>query len=313
MQLAADAETTTDASVLPQETGPLTRSFKIRRVEQCVVPPIPSEDGGTIAVDFDVPYGRDERQVLDIAWPNASAKGLVVIVHGGGWTAGAKKLFQPTIRQLASIGYVAATVNYRLARGSNNAFPIGLADVRCAIREAQARTSDHHVDASKLVVLGASAGGHLAAMIAVDGDDPAVDGACERKGPIFVRGAISYYAPLELDRAHDHYPPKMVQAVDELLRVDGGPEDWDRRARMATPNHYVDERDAPVLLLHGTDDRVVPVSDSLTFSHLLEAAGVPTLVVELPGQDHGFAVLGKKESTRVATCTALAFLEDAMR
>jgi acetyl esterase/lipase len=299
-----------DASTV--EASVATR-FAIRRVEQCVVPPVPAEDGGTIAVDFDVAYGADERQVIDIAWPKVPSKGLVVIVHGGGWTAGAKKLFVPTIRQLASIGYVASTVNYRLARSTDNAFPVGLVDVRCAIREAQAQAVSHKIDASKVVVIGASAGGHLAAMVAVDGDDPSLDGACSRKGPIQIRGAIAYYAPLELDRAHDHYPPKMVQAVDEFLRVDGGPSDWDRKARRATPNHYVDPQDAPVLLLHGSDDRIVPASDSHAFAHLLEAAGVPALVVEVPQQDHGFAVFGKKESIRAATCTALAFLEDAFR
>lgn len=295
----------------PEDAAP--RRFVIRRVEQCVVPPTPSEDGGTIDVQFDVRYGPDERQVLDVAWPNVPFKGLVVIVHGGGWTAGAKKLFVPTIRLLASLGYVGVTVNYRLARGFANAHPVGLGDVRCAIREAQAQVELRKLNANKLVILGASAGGHLAAMVGVNGDDPSSDGACARKGPIHPRGVIAYYAPLELDRAHDHYPPKMVQAVDELLRVDGGPEDWDKRARTATPNHFVDGADPPVLLLHGSDDRIVPASDSRAFSQLLEGAGVPSLVVELPGQDHGFAVLGKKESIRPATCTALAFIEDALR
>ncbi len=205
------------------------------------------------------------------------------------------------------------TVNYRLARSQANAHPVGLGDVRCAIREAQAQVALRKLDADKLVIVGASAGGHLAAMVGVHGDDPSSDGACVRKGPIHPRGVIAYYAPLELDRAHDHYPPKMVQAVDELLRVDGGPEDCDKRARSATPNHFVDSTDAPVLLLHGSDDRVVPASDSRAFSLLLEGAGVATLVVELPGQDHGFAVFGKKESIRPATCTALAFLDDVLR
>lgn len=286
--------------------------FSIRRVDQCEVPPIPEADAGTVAMDMDVAYGADERQVLDIAYPTGPAKGLVVIVHGGGWTAGTKKLFHPTVRQLANLGYAAATLNYRLARSSENAFPVGLADVRCGIRLAQHLAENRQIDGKKLVLVGASAGGHLAAMVGVDGDDAKLDQSCERKGPIEARGVIAYYAPLELDRAADHYPPKMQQAVDELLREDAGPA-RDAKAKAATPSHYVDASDAPVLLLHGSDDRVVPVSDSRAFASALEAAGVPALVVELPGQDHGFAVLAKKESVRAATCTALAFLEDAVR
>jgi len=83
-------ETSTPSEAIPEPPADAANAptrLAIRRVDQCVVPPVPSEDGGTIAMDADVRYGPDERQVLDIAWPTTPSRGVVVIIHGGGWTA----------------------------------------------------------------------------------------------------------------------------------------------------------------------------------------------------------------------------------
>ena len=284
----------------PHEAGALVP------VEQCEVPPIPAEDAGGPVVQIDVPYGPDIHQIYDLSWPDAPAKALVILIHGGGWTSGTAKLFVPTIRQLVSLGYAAASVGYRLARTVESAFPMGLADTRCAVREVQALAAARGI--RKTILLGASAGGHLAAMIALAGDETKFDGDCPKKGPIHVDAAIAYYPPIDLEHAREHYPPKMNQAVDELLREDAGAL-WMAKAKEATPLHYVDARDPPMLFLHGAADPIVPIEDSRAMDRALREAHVPSLLIELPEEKHGFFVLGRRDSLRTASCTVLHFLE----
>lgn len=279
---------------------------RIERRDQCVVPPIPAEDAG-VGVTADVPYGSaDERQAYDVAWtPNA--KLLVVILHGGGWTAGTRKLYLPAVRQLAGVGYAAATVGYRFARESEHRFPVGLSDARCGVRALMKTARARGI--TKTVLLGASAGGHLAAMIALAGDAPAFDGECAETGPIHVDAAIAYYPPVDLEHAREDYPPKMVQAVDELLREDGGDGPWLAAARAATPLTYVTKDDPPMLLLHGTADAIVPIEDSRKLVRALQGAAIPSLLVEMPGEPHGYLLFGRKPTLLPATCTVLHFLE----
>ena len=100
-------------------------------------------------------------------------------------------------------------------------------------------------------MLGASAGGHLAALVATDAATrPQWDRDCADKRALHISGAILYYAPLEIDRAPERYVPIMRQAVDELLfgaktykDLDGGIDedasDWIFRAREATPRYAI--------------------------------------------------------------------------
>jgi acetyl esterase/lipase len=309
---------TIDAGVeAPRDAG----SIALTRVNECEIPAYIANDAGGPSVLEDIAYGDDKKQKYDLVLPDTSPKALVVIVHGGGWTSGGKSLYRPTIRMLGTIGYAAASVSYRLAGDETRAFPVGLADVRCAIRSAQARAGV----VSKTVVLGASAGGHLAAMVATEPDAPVYDGDCADRRPVRIAGAILYYAPLELDRSRERYVPIMRQAVDEFLYgaqtwaeagVDGSADlferdrtDWSIRAIEATPSHHTLRGAPPMLILQGAIDTIVPPADAHDFANALERAGVSHLLVELPGQGHGFPVLGHKPEVKPASCSTLHFLE----
>jgi len=305
------------------DAGPTARAMTIERVDECELPRYIRNDAAGPAVESDVSYGEDPRQKYDIAFPESGRpKALVVIVHGGGWTSGGKGLFRPTIRMLASLGYAAASVGYRLASSDSRAFPADLEDVRCALRAVSARAGG-----GKTIVLGASAGAHLAAMAALTRDAPQFDGACPDHKPLRIDGAVLYYAPLEIDRAPQRYVPIMRQAVDELLygvrRVacarnarcagpDGGIDedggDWLARAELATPSRIVTHDAPPMLLLAGTEDHIVPLADARDFAAALERSQVPHLLVEVPGQKHGFPVIGYEPSLRTSSCTMLRFL-----
>jgi len=298
------------------------------RVDDCTDIPawIPNDAPGP-AVEEDLPYGTDGKEKYDISFPeHGKPKALVVIIHGGGWTSGGRKLFRPTIRMLATLGYAAASVSYRLASSDSRAFPASLVDVRCAIRAAEEKAGG-----GKTILLGASAGAHLAAMAALTRDDPALDGACADKRPLRVDGAVLFYGPLEIDRARERYVPIMRQAVDELLygarrvacarhpsqftcagedgpTVDEDAGDWMTRARAATPSRLVAKGAPPMLLLGGTEDTIAPLADAHDFAAALERAGVPHYVLEVPGQKHGFPVLSREAPLRAVSCTTLRFL-----
>jgi len=303
---------------LREEVDAASNAFAFARVDDCVLPDFIANDAAGPRVIEDVAYGDDKKQKYDLALPDddaATTRALVVIVHGGGWTSGGKRLFRPTIRMLATLGYAAASVGYRLAEDAARAFPIGLEDVRCAIRAVTSR-----VAARKTILLGASAGGHLAALAALAPDAPRWDGECADRRALKIDGAILYYAPLEIDHARDRYVPIMRQAVDEFLfgaktykdldgAIDEDGSDYLARAHDATPRHLVAPGAPPMLLLNGGSDAIVPIADARDFSTALDAAHVPNLVVELPDQGHGFSVLGHKPAVKPASCTTLRFLE----
>lgn len=295
----------------PRDAGPL----ELRELSTCEATPVPKDagfwddDGGALAsARFEVPYGADVKQTYDVARPDGPDPApLVVLVHGGGWTAGDKHLFWPTMRALVDHGFVAASVNYRLARDEARAHPVGARDVRCAVAHLVRHAAELRADPARVALVGASAGGHLAALVAAAPDLPELSAGCEDVR-VRVAGVVSYYAPLDLE-AERGYPPKMHAAVAELLRLDAGTPEWVAAARRASPASWLDDGDPPFLLLHGTADRVVPVDDSRSFKRALDAHHVPSLLVEVPDRDHGFAVLSRKPELLPATCTAWAFLD----
>jgi acetyl esterase/lipase len=302
--------------VVPAIHVPASTTNLFAPAADCTLP----EPEAELPILSDVAYGAHPRQVYDLARPfGVRTRGLLVIVHGGGWTSGNKKLFRPLLGKLAARGYAVIATNYRLAAGSSTAFPAAVKDVRCAVRHAQAYLSKNNVHVP-FAYVGASSGGHLAALATVAFDESAFDpdancGTADLR-PL---GAVAYYPPTELDTAPTHYTyVPMTQAVDEFLRHGGGEPDgkhprprddeWPIAAKLATPKHFVTAGDPPILFLHGTRDHVVPMADSENLAAALRAAAVPSRVIAID-EGHGFAVFGTKGNVAPATCSALGFLD----
>ncbi|MEO7092182.1 MAG: alpha/beta hydrolase [Polyangiales bacterium] len=285
--------------------------LQLAMVKDCVPPANPPFD--TLRSQYDVVYSTPHgRQLgLDVAWPKTPGKHpLVVLIHGGAWIGGDREYHRNDILRLAGQGYVAATIDYRLAGNPKNAFPAALEDVRCAVRFLRKHADDYAIDPARVGALGDSAGGHLAAMLAVAGD-LAGDGTCSIVDqPDDVQAAVVDYAPLDL-RTFRRYPESIQLATKYLL---GGkePANHPDLTALASPATHVDEKDPPMLLLHGTNDRVVPFEESRDFARVLEKAHVPHLYVELPNIPHGFLVLGSGFILRKSTCTTMAFLAETL-
>ncbi len=132
--------------------------------------PRPSQDAVLAAnsvVKADVSYGEDEKQRLDIYYPKgAKAAPVVVFVHGGEWTRGDKAAVSNKPKFFNENGVVFVSVNYRLTPAATH--PAHVSDVAAAIRWVYDHVGEIGGDPKKIVLMGHSAGCHLATLAVLD-------------------------------------------------------------------------------------------------------------------------------------------------
>lgn len=208
----------------------------------------------------------------------------VLCIHGGGFRAGSKESYLALCIKLAQRGYVAATVNYRLAPKFQ--FPAQVHDVKAAVRWLRANAAKFHLDESRIGVTGGSAGGTLALFLGLtpgvkelEGYGPNLDQSSS------VSAVVDYYGATDFTKSYG----KSVDAADVLPQFLGGDLDHARPAHLrASPINWVNPSAAPVLAVHGTVDRYVEYAQSVWLMDRLHAAGVPAELATMEGADHGF-------------------------
>ncbi|MGH8593669.1 MAG: alpha/beta hydrolase fold domain-containing protein [Gammaproteobacteria bacterium] len=200
----------------------------------------------------------------------------VVVIHGGSWHYGDSGQIPAINRYLAQRGYAVAAVNYRKA--PENPFPAARDDVIGAIRFLKSRAGTLGIDPQRMVLLGRSAGGHLALVVAYSVQDPAI------------RGVISLYAPTDLVWSWEHPGNPRVLDTHRLLRnfLGGSPEQKPEVYRQASPLQLAHRRIPPTLLLHGGRDEMVWLKQAERLSKRLTELGCKHLFIPLPWADHGF-------------------------
>lgn len=249
-----------------------------------------------------------EPRHYDVARPaDDEVRPAVVLIHGGGWAAGSRELTHRAMRAIAEHGYVAVAVEYRLARSARTRFPAAVSDVRCAVRRLRANAERHRVDPERIAAVGFSAGGHLAAMLALAEDVRGLDdGTCPVQGDSSVRGAVAWYAPFDLRTAERD---RWRQVVSDFLGE--SPYDAPDRAALASPIMHASRGDAPLVIVHGTDDQIVDIAEARTMLSALRAARVSAHLLEVPGGRHGFPFGMPRH--RAAACTTLSALDAWLR
>jgi acetyl esterase/lipase len=219
---------------------------------------------------------------LDLYEPrSAGPYPVVVVIHGGGWTAGDRREAMPLNRYLAARGYAVAAIDYRLAPAAP--YPAALDDVRAAVAYLAAHAAEHALDRSRVVLLGRSAGGHLALLTGYTSDAGTLGGAR-------IVGIVAYDAPTDLE-ALAHVPRDgVVLDLRQLTRdfvgadVDAEPE-W---FAGASPSTFADTPVPPTLLIHGARDEIVPVAQGRSLTARLRAADNTVAYLEIPWSAHGF-------------------------
>ena len=246
-------------------------------------------------------YGPGPAQVADryrLRGQTSPAPALVQM-HGGGWTGG-KRGWQgrPLMHHMARAGWVVFDVEYGL--GPRATFPGQLIDVKRVIAWVRANAAEHGVDPSFIAVTGGSAGGHLAALAALTGGDPAYQPGFE-EADTSVQACVPVYGVHDLLAADGR--PKWPYLATHVLKVtpEQDPEAW----RRASPVRCARPDRPPFLVVHGGADSLVSPDESRRLVAALRAAGGPPVGhAELPGATHGFDSIHSVRGERFVAGTA---------
>jgi acetyl esterase/lipase len=216
----------------------------------------------------DIEFARvGERKLsLDFYAPTASTMKptpTIIWIHGGAWRAGSKNNV-PVLHWLDR-GFAIASVEYRLTPDAK--FPAQVHDIKAAIRYLRSRAKELKLDPDRFVIAGASAGGHLAALVGVSSGVEALEGAVGNhlSEKSIVQAIVSFYGASNLQsilsQSTDHGLSVRVPALQLLLG--GQPNELPELAKLASPVAHVDASDPPLWLIHGDADPQMPPQQSV--------------------------------------------------
>ena len=225
----------------------------------------------------DIPYGTHRRQKVDILIPNnpVSVAGIILFIHGGGWTQGDKSGHYHDAKILCEQGYICATMNYRYVSENVNVFD-ELEDITSALKVIKKTCREWNFNIEKLLLSGGSAGSHLALLYAYTKKD---------ESPITPVAACVYCPPVDCAKP------------DFLMGISGEFEDWkygvlskccgiqinketllnpeqQEALKKMSPQKYVSEKCVPTAIFHGRIDELIPFSHIEKFINSLSEKGV---------------------------------------
>lgn len=261
-------------------------------------PPLLSKPESVVFADSE--EYRLEFDLYRPAHSPASGAPCVVVVHGGRWTEGNSRQFAALNAHLAHLGYAVVGVNYRKA--GRYPFPAARDDLRAALEYVKRNAKELGVDPHKIVLLGRSAGGQLALLVAYERKDPDI------------KGVVSYYAPTDMHLGYrDPTNPRVINHAETLEVYLGGNPTTARDAYdAASPIRFVSAKSPPTLLLHGARDEIVHIVQSDRLAARLQRAGVRHLYLRLPWATHGFDHNLGGPSGQISTYAVERFLEHAL-
>jgi len=272
-------------------------------------------------------YGQDPgsgkalRADLWLPGPGTAPSGLgAIYAHGSGWRVGAKDLgTRPFFRRLTNQGHVVLDIDYTLWPEADVATMVR--EVKQAILWLKENGPAHSVDPGRIVLMGGSAGAHLALLAAYEPDHPAFQPAPDA-GDTAVCGVVAFYPPVDfLDlTAHREAPvpsapgvlgrtaeammgrifmlhaPDVVAAYGAEVDLEnslpallgGSPDEIPETYRLLSPLYHVGDHCPPTLLLQGSDDVFGLTPGVRRLYAALQEVGVPSLLVEFPHCDHAF-------------------------
>jgi acetyl esterase/lipase len=213
--------------------------------------------------------------------PSSNGPSPVVInIHGGGWNKGSKES-QTGFNTFFKAGFAVANIAYRLSQQATA--PAAIEDTRCALIYLVKNAKQLNIDVNKIVIMGGSAGGHLALMGGLLGNDHRFDGNCPGAENIKVAAIIDKYGITDLwDWA---YGPNITsKSARQWL---GNKAKDDAFIKAVSPVTYVNKNSPPTFIVHGDADPTVPYQQSVALHKKFEEMGVTTKFITIPGGLHG--------------------------
>lgn len=275
----------------------------------------------TLRVDVFAPVG-----------PFVGPRPLALYVHGGGWSGGDHNNGGSFFNPLRSQGYVVATCTYRLSQEA--IFPAQIHDVKGAVRYFRANASLYNIDPRRIAVGGASAGGHLVALLGTAGDVPGLEGTTggNTEWSSRVQAVVDFFGPTDLLQMNPDVTVPPGSTIDHdaagspesrLIGFSGvgqgigvlranvnnpAPPFPEKAALVASTNPitHATPDDPPTFIAHGDSDTVVPLRQSRRLRDALAPLGVPVSLLEVAGGTHGPLGGAAETAARAFVVTELA-------
>jgi acetyl esterase/lipase len=238
----------------------------------------------------------------------AGARPCVLVIHGGAWSAGNSRQLPELNGVLARKGYVVASMNYRLA--PDHRYPAPVRDVAAALNFLRTHAARWHIDTTRFVLLGRSAGAEIALMAAytlptgMDRDGNTAPGSG-------IRGVIDFYGPTDMVWGYSAPASRLVMDSRKIM------EDYLGGSYQMVPDQYtasapldaVAPHAPPTLLIHGRNDVVVAYEHSVRLDARLTELRVPHYFLTLPWATHAFDYTLNGPSGQLSTYAVEVFLD----
>jgi len=257
----------------------------------------------------DIEYARIGSQSLklDLYLPEGQGPFPVIIwIHGGGWTSGDKDLDvdDPQVRQTTR-GYAVASIDYRLSQQAH--FPAQIEDCKAAVRWLRARAPNYNLDPARIAVWGASAGGHLAALLGTSGDVTELEGTEDNQGySSRVNAVVDWFGPTDLLKMSTDSLPFPCNLLDhdspfspESLLIGCAIQTCPEKTEKANPITYVTGDDPPFLIMHGDRDCLVGPQQSRRLYDALTAVSARASLKIIAGAGHGGSEFDEGENLKL--------------
>ncbi len=246
-----------------------------------------------MCVDKNVSYGeRGRRNRLDV-WrspetPLDGSAPVLLQIHGGAWMIGNKEeQGQPLMSHLTERGWVCVAINYGLSPRAT--WPDHIVDVKRAIAWIKQNISSYGGDPNFIAVTGGSAGGHLSSLAALTANDPRYQPGFEESDTT-VQAAVPMYGVYDFTNRDGTSRTDMQKVLEDRVfktrfGVDG--DSW----HAASPMSRVHVDAPPFMVVHGTNDSLVPIEQARSFVELLRKESMnPVVFAELPGTQHAYDI-----------------------
>ena len=205
---------------------------------------------------------------------------LLLFIHGGGWRSGKRSDYLVYLTSFAEKGYMTATISYRLLRDS--IYPAAVEDVTDAVEWLFENGENYGYDPDRIALIGGSAGAHLAMLAGYGWKDSRIE-IGNTNGAAYghrIKAIVNIYGPADLTTEYAQTQRLVTGFIGHAYSEK--PELY----REASPVSYLNSSCPPTLILHGTSDTLVPVSQSDTLKSRLDALGVPCEYFRVPLWPH---------------------------